>query len=129
MIATFGEWLGQTRQYAADLRRSARSIVWSSSERATFAQDAEYVSELIGGTVLWLQLAMPASGVVVDGGTEEERALKRLGLRASEAKAKAILKRHYLRVLEACAWKLVTAARLLGIGERTMQRFVASARR
>lgn len=127
VIAIAQQWLGQTRQAASELRRAARGVgLWTSGERATLAQDLEYFADLLTGTVLWLQPVMPGGSSTTEGETEEERALKRLGLRAPEAKVRAVVNRHYLRVLEASAWKGGLAARVLGVNRRTIERFAAS---
>jgi hypothetical protein len=122
------DWLRETDARARALHYDAERVRAEHGDRA-LREDMTYLGELLDGCVAWVRLAlMPLAlpAAAADGATSPlQIALRRLGVTdASEATVDEIMRRHYLRVLEACGGSPGIAAQILGVSRRTIQRFL-----
>lgn len=93
---------------------------------STMGRDAGYWARLLRGNVAWVRIALPVrASDRPPRASRFKRALERLGLTAADARGASVLARYYLRVWEASQRNATIAAKVLGVGRTTFQRFLA----
>jgi hypothetical protein len=131
IVESVRDWLRRTDAFAREQERAAERARSRAPIDQQLVEDHAYFCELLDGCVLWVRLALPPIALPIDADDEapspELIALRRLGVtEAQGVTVDEVLRRHYLRVLEACDERTSLAARLLGVNRRTIQRFLSA---
>ncbi len=124
VVAEVHAWLRATASYA----RSLETKNAKAEDRGAIADRRVFI-DLLDGCVAWLWLSVPSRARHVDEdarpSTLKRIALWRLGVRESGgATLDQVIRRHYLRVIEASEARTGVAASILGVSRRTVQRFL-----